>query len=408
MPPPDAVPPQFRRIVLHLGGYDPVDPADQYRRFARELARYTRPWNVQAVATPLQLNPRGASADWSVEASGPNWRATTTYRVLRWDDIVRQDLQRHEAGRLGRALLSLADFVLSGTVLRYFRRNWPYALFFCFPFAVLAGFALTAIATGVFVGGLGGGITGLALFAALYLGPGRVLRVPQALDDWDFARNFVQGRRPETMARLAQFADLLVADARAGAAREILLVGHSFGATLALEVVAQALDRDPRLGACGTTVRLLTVGATIPKLGLHPRGDRVRACAGRLAEAPGITWAEYQACDDPISFYKVDPRTLQRQRHYPPDSRPMVRRVHVREMLAPATYHRFRHRFVRLHYQFLMANDVRARYDFFMFACGPVAFSDLVAAPGGPADFFAADGSLLARPGRPTVVAPPC
>jgi hypothetical protein len=371
MTPPDTARPLSGRIVLHLTGYDPFDPADQHRRFERELARFARTWNITAAASALRNEPAIPAASWTVETAGPNWRNETTYRVLRWDDIVRNDMQSGFLGRLGRAFLSFMDFAGSGTALKYFRRHWPYALFFCYPFAALALFAAIALGVGAVVGGLGGVLTGFATFAALYALAGRRLRVPQALDDWNFARNYVRGRRPETMARLAGFAEALVESAQYGSAREI---------------------------ARGPAVRLLTVGATIPKLGLHPRGARMRACAERVASDPGVEWAEYQACDDPISFYKVNPRSLERQRLYAPGSRPMVRRVHVREMLAPGTYHRFRRRFVRLHYQFVMANDVRSRYDFFMFACGPLAFSDLVATASGPTEFFAADGSLLRRP----------
>jgi hypothetical protein len=397
MTPPGPQPPPFRRVVYHLGGYDPVAPADQHRRFTRELARFARTWNLRAQASPLRLDAGVPAACWRVDTTGPNWRSETTYRVLRWDDIVRRDMARSGPMRLARALVSLADFVLTGTVARYFHRRWPYALFFCFPFAALALFAAVGVAVGFSMKGPGGWAAGAAIFIALYAGPGRWWRVPQALDDWDFARNFVHGRRPETTARLEDFAGALLVDVKSRVADEILLVGHSFGATLMLEVVVRALEREPQIGACEPPVRLLTVGATIPKLGLHPRGERVRAGAERVAASAGIDWAEYQACDDPISFYKIDPRSLRRQRHYASASRPLVRRVHVREMLSPEIYHRFRHRFVRLHYQFLMANDVRARYDFFMFACGPLRFSDLVAARGGPMDFFAADGSLLQR-----------
>jgi len=395
---PDSARPLSGRIVLHLSGYDPFDPADQHRRFGRELARFARTWNLTAAASALRHEPGIPAASWTVETAGPNWRNETTYRVLRWDDIVRNDMRRNILGRLGRALLTFVEFVGSGTAPRYFRRHWPYALFFCYPFAALALFAAIAAGVGAVVGGPVGGLAGIATFAALYAVAGRRLRVPQALDDWDFARNYVHGRRPETMARLAGFAEALVESAQRGSAREIVLVGHSFGATLALEVLAQALQRDPQLGSRGPAVRLLTVGATIPKLGLHPRGARVRECAERVASAPGVEWAEYQACDDPISFYKVNPVSLVRQRLYAPGSRPMVRRVHVREMLAPGTYRRFRRRFVRLHYQFVMGNDVRARYDFFMFACGPLAFSELAATAAGPTEAFAADGSLLRRP----------
>ena len=41
-------------------------------------------------------------------------------------------------------------------------------------------------------------------------------------------------------------------------------------------------------------------------------------------------------------------------------------------MLSPRLFRRLRLHFFRLHYQFIMANDHRARYDYFMLMCGPV------------------------------------
>jgi pimeloyl-ACP methyl ester carboxylesterase len=383
-----------RRIVLHLGGYDIAEPAEQHRLFTRELARFGRTWSVQATAGPAP-EIAGPIARWNVTTAGPGWRCETSYRVLRWDDIVSRELARGHPGRLVRAALAFADFVGTGTVFRYLRISWPFTLYFCFPFATLALFLVTSSAAGLWISGWTGLLTGTGLFTALYLGPGRWWRVPQALDYWIFSREHVRARRPETARRLEEFTDALLAAANDPEADEVLLVGHSFGATLALELLVRALARQPGLGTGRTAVGLLTVGAAIPQLALHPRGANVRACAATVAASAAVDWAEYQACDDPISFYKVDPVALQRRRDYPPGSRPMVRRVHARDMLAAATYHRFRHRWVRLHYQFLMANDVRARYDFYMFACGPVPFRHLVAAHGGPLDFFSANGSRM-------------
>src|SRR6188474_1138631 len=113
MTPPDSVPALFRRVVYHLGGYDPVEPTDQHRRFARELARFAQTWRLRAQASPLRLEPGVPAASWTVDTTGPNWRSETTYRVLRWEDIVRRDMARSAPIRLGRALVSLADFVLS-------------------------------------------------------------------------------------------------------------------------------------------------------------------------------------------------------------------------------------------------------------------------------------------------------
>jgi hypothetical protein len=46
--------------------------------------------------------------------------------------------------------------------------------------------------------------------------------------------------------------------------------------------------------------------------------------------------------------------------------------VRFRDMLSPELYRRIRLNFFRLHYQFIMANDQRGPYDYFMLVCGPL------------------------------------
>ena len=52
----------------------------------------------------------------------------------------------------------------------------------------------------------------------------------------------VHGRRPDVEARVDRFAEALVARCRDAAVDEIVVLGHSMGSTLAVEVVARALD----------------------------------------------------------------------------------------------------------------------------------------------------------------------
>ena len=75
----------------------------------------------------------------------------------------------------------------------------------------------------------------------------------------------------------------------------------------------------------------------------------------------------------------------------------LVRRVQMHEMLSPASFWRKRFRFMRMHYQFVMANERRAAYDYFMLACGPISLLPTAHAPAGPVDLFGADGSALAN-----------
>jgi len=111
---------------------------------------------------------------------------------------------------------------------------------------------------------------------------------------------------PDIDTRLDRFAETLVARAREGAVDEIVLVGHSLGAMLVLDVCVRALARNADFGRRGVAVSALTIGATIPKFALHPRAQGVRRTIARIVAQPSIGWTEYQSRADTISFYKFD------------------------------------------------------------------------------------------------------
>ena len=130
--------------------------------------------------------------------------------------------------RLARYGMALCDFLWTGTVFRYFGASWQYGSFFFYPLAYLIAFALT------------GALLGRA--AAALLG----------LDDWIFSWDYLHGRRFDVEARLNQFAQELVDAARDRSCDEIVVVGHSLGATLAVNVVARA-----RRDVCVRTLAVL-------------------------------------------------------------------------------------------------------------------------------------------------------
>jgi hypothetical protein len=419
-----------KRYFLHASGFDPYDSVAQYRRFVREVARFAATWNVKAQVSAIHRSgiPDG---QWTVTTQAPGWQVVTVFELLDWSDIVRGELNRPAARRLAEGLATFAEFIFSGTAWRYFTANWRYGMFFLVPFLNLFLFAAVAVLAADYVGttvaaalastlwGIAAGVAAaFVVFTALMRWPGERWRVPQALADWIFAREYMLGRHPKMNARIEAFVAHVVACARRADVEEIVIAGHSLGAMVAVDVLARAFDRDPALGRHGPKLNLLTVGATIPKLALHPRGAWLRESGRRLAAEPSLTWAEYQARDDFISFHKFDPVKLTR---LPPPSPPpqagdgkpiflpplagegreggdgpIIRRVQIHQMLSAPTLRRLRFSYMRLHYQFVMANERRAAYDYFMLMCGPAPFRRTVTQPNGPVDLYGADGAYAA------------
>src|SRR5207302_3559512 len=159
------------------------------------------------------------------------------------------------------------DFIATGTMFRYIAANQRYAIFFLSPiFAVAlfaaAGWFAARLSTGVIgLEGVGAVVVGLVVSIAVFLGlmrwPGRRWRVEQLLDDWICAHDYLHGRRPDIDARLERFAETLLARARDAAVDEIVVVGHSLGAMLVLDVLVRALARDADFGRRGVTICVL-------------------------------------------------------------------------------------------------------------------------------------------------------
>jgi hypothetical protein len=54
--------------------------------------------------------------------------------------------------------------------------------------------------------------------------------------------------------------------------------------------------------------------------------------------------------------------------------------VRFRDVLLPQNYAGFRWRFFRVHFQYLMANERPASWDYFMLICGPRGINEATAA----------------------------
>ncbi len=393
-----------KRCFVQMTGYEPVGPERQHHRFAREMARFHKAWNLHGEVSPPRLSANGAVNSWTVETHGPNWRVTTDYHIFRWDDFVTADMAKSDWWRFPLGIAALMEFVLTATVVRYFIVAWRYGAFFLSPLLYLVGMTWLAIGvTRLAVGHLGlpypmivAPLLWLALFIALRFSFGRLVQIGYALDDWYFARDFVHRARPEVEARLDALARELVRLVGDTDADEVIVDGHSLGAPLSLTVVDRARRLDPQLGERGKRLHLVSSGSSLLKVALHPAAGWLRDAVGRLAAAPSIYWVEYQALVDIINVYKVDPVVAL---GLPAAGKPLIRIIRIRMMVEEHTYRRFHLNFLRIHRQAVMGNERRYFYDYYMLCCGPLSLADRVENQERAVAAFAQDGALIAAAG---------
>ncbi len=374
-----------QRSVFLIGGYEPKSSEAFFKRTRRELSRFCETWGVAADMGAQSLSPDGLVASARVDANMRGHRVGTAIHFFVWNDIVLGDFAQPIARRVARYLVTFVDYLITGTFFRIAREAWRFSLYFLYPawmlmvFMLLAGLLGRSIAQLDFAGaGVVGGLCFVAALYGLLKWSGRRWYVLHLMDLWSFSRDHLRGYRSDAAAHIEVFAQAIVDQAQRQVDDEIVLVGHSTGGALILEIAAAAIAKQPQLGVQGPRITVLTVGSTALKIGLHPAAIQFRKRVQLLVDSPAIQWIECQSHTDIVNFYRTNPVSAMNLTSMRPDSFPAVHCVRVRDMLQPEAYKKFKFNLFRVHYQFIMANTKRYAYDFFMMCCGERLFAEML------------------------------
>lgn len=392
-----------RRRVFLFGGYEHVPAAIQYRRLVRELARAAATWSMCAEAGPPAISRKGAVHAWTIRSRGPNWEVETDLRYCAWDDLIAADFARPDWKAVPLGIAALLDILVTGTAFRYFRHNWRYGLFYAYPLVIVALAAAFAWLAAGMPGEIGMPLPwflrlplALGVFWLVLRWPGDRVLVRYMLNDWTFAAGVAHDWRPDYRERIGAFAEEIADGLADDHVDEVVIVGHSLGAVLAIESLAAAMALRPGLVAAAPPVSLLTAGSSLLKVGLHPSARGLRQAVRAVLADPRIAWLDCTALVDVLNFYRADP---DRALGLGVGRSPVLRTVKMRAMLGEASYARFKRNFLRLHRQFVMGNERRYHYDFVMACCGPMPMAGRIANITLAVDNFSADGSYLPAAG---------
>ncbi len=400
------------RHVIYVQGYDPRGLAQYYRMFRTELRKFGRLYGLTTTVGRPKEHAAGKfaheSASWTIETTGDGWQTKTNYDFLRWEDLIQRDLAAPIWRTVIHGMLIYWGLVFSGTMGRFWRAHWRFATFISWPHFVLLNEAIWSaaaawlVAWGLKALGIHGLLVGCAAVAVFIAVLGSLVKYTEErtyllylMADTIFTWQFSHGNRPEWDARIDRFAQHLVKVAQNSDAQEIVLVGHSSGSFLGSEILARALKLDPDLGRHGSRVVLLTLGGNMPIVGFHKGAREFRDNLRRLAIEPSIDWIDCQSRKDVMNFYPFDPVAGHGIDVGPEKRNPTIVPVRFREIIRSDHYNRFRWKFFRVHFQFVMANERPHPYDFYMIVCGPVPLRERVTQPA--ATLALVDGDLTTR-----------
>ena len=368
-----------KRWVFYVPGYDPLPP----RRY-RELYRTESAKQAEISGYEIETKPaKGDRYGWMARGTFDEDVSVAKVEVLYWADLVRNSMQSTVVETYLALVRTAWIYISTGTLGRLMMLRRGPVIAALYPVMMLLLQLFVAIAVARTAGGLLSGLTapgvgwilGLPLFVL-------IMRACRKLDHKLFAYYLMhdyaysaglRGRYPEELeTRLSEFEDV-VTKALGSDADEVLIVGHSSGAHLAVSLVAD-LVRSGRVPANGPALGLLTLGHVIPMISFLPDAGRLRHDLMYLSDRDEITWVDVTAPGDGCSFALCDPVAVtgvgEKTKRWP-----LVFSAAFTQTLSPEALSKLKHRYFRLHFQYLCAFDQPKDYDYFAITAGPVTLS---------------------------------
>ncbi|MFD1343407.1 hypothetical protein [Litorisediminicola beolgyonensis] len=386
MPPKDA--PVARRRVFYIPGYDPIHP----RRY-RELYRKEGADQARISGYDIALSPeRRADAQygWQVEGHIDGHVTRAEIEVLVWSDIVRDSMATTIPGTYRELVRTAWTYIGSGALRRLMRLRKGPVIAALYPIGMLLGQALVALVLAWLIAwGLAQTAPWTGIFwipLAILLGAAVIVATLRwfkshdgklfayyLMHDYAYSARWNGANPPELEGRMAEFR-ARIAEALTEDVDEVLVVGHSSGAHLAVSILAdlirkgQAPHRGPRLA-------FLSLGQVVPMLSFLPGAHRLRADLHYLSARRELTWVDVTAPGDGCAFALCDPVAVS---GVAPDARrwPLVFSAQFTQSLSPERWKELRWRFFRLHFQYLCAFDRPLDYDYFQITAGPMTLRD--------------------------------
>ena len=367
-----------RRHVFYLPGYDPIPPRRYREIYRREAAKQAK---ISGYTIDLKPKKGKGRYGWTVSAQIEGAPVTADVEVLLWSDIVRDSMAEGVVATYLQLLRTAWVYIASGALFRLMRLRKGPVIAALYP----VGFLLAQLAIALL---LAWGLGRICALLHPWLAWAGLLAVPVVLGwfrrhdnrfyayylmhDYAFSARYGGADPPALRARIREFTGEIAAALRLPV-DEVLVVGHSSGAHLAVSALA-ALIRQGDVPRDGPALSFLSLGQVIPMVSFLPAAHQLRADLACLSASDALTWVDISAPGDGAAFALCDPVAVsgvapERKRW------PLVLSAAFSQTLSPARWRALRWRFFDLHFQYLFAFDRPREYDYFRVTAGPMTLA---------------------------------
>lgn len=377
-----------KRCVFYLSGFDPRGGRHYYSLYKNEAK--LRPEGSKSTIEVGARHTDKENLSWDVTATAKDQTTHTEFKFMAWDKIIRKHWPKTRFSSWLEFAKTTPTYLRSG----FFQKAWLLSrpatglLFFPNLLIVLTLLAMLLSALMTFNLGSASGLN-TWLASLISLAPAwalwRLAHWYEASRDlgwtmrsYAFTSRQSKSQVPELDARLNDFAQQLVSQVKKNQDDEILVIGHSSGAVMAVSIMARAIELYPDLAKHKSEISLLTLGQCLPMLALLPGAKTFRAELYTLAHTKGLFWTDISspsdrccvAMLDPYISCEVEPAPVQQGSDF------IAVNPLFHQLFAEQSYNALKKNAFQMHFQYLKAPPSLGDYDYFEISAGALSLRD--------------------------------
>lgn len=369
----------FNKRVYYISGFDPRGARFYHRLFREESQKSTVLSGAKIdISKRKVIDSHVTKCD--VKARWNNQDCLTDYQFLTWDDVMKD----YWVSSLWLLILKSIPMYLNHIKTRLFPKfkkagNGPYIcsilpLAFCLTtiiLSVLIGLCVYVIALSISSSVLFSVIATLAITYYLVkfaLGLGERIGAWWILQTYFFISRWIKSPLDKLELKMQIFADKIIEDQNSSPVEEIIIVGHCVGSMIVTKVIANILDTNHH--HLKNKLSIVTLGQCIPYLSYAKEAVHFRKDLEKFSNNESFAWIDMGAKSDPLCFHDVNPAEAEGI-NLKDNNVPYRFTVRPYKMFSPEKYKSLKKNKLRLHFQYLMAADIKTDFDYFEIVTGP-------------------------------------
>lgn len=368
----------FNKRIYYISGFDPRG-SRFYHRLFREESKKSELISGGKISTGKRKVIDDVVTQWQVDSVWNGESYKTDYRIMTWDDVMKH----YWISALWMLILKSIPMYFNHIKIRLFPKfkkagNGPYI---CSIYPLLFSFAsLLLIALFGFITyfltfslfkqmwlAIAASASVMYFFVKYATRLGEKLSVWWILQTYFFISRWAEKPLPELDEKMRAFAEKIIHDQAESPVDEIILVGHCVGSMLAVQVMANivGLQHDGLKGK----LSVMTMGQCIPYLSYAPTATHYRKVLQTFANNQHYPWFDMGARADPLCFQQVNPAIAEGINL---DNEKVPNRFVIKpyEMFEAEKYKALKQNKLRIHFQYLMAADIKTDFDYFEIVTG--------------------------------------